>query len=295
MPELPPWIQPADETGAYAKGLALGATIAHQQAQQQLEQHKQELAQQQQQFYQQQALKEQQLAANRDARAQAELGLQAAAAARKSDAIMGFQKAVQSGTDPLKAMLQFGPAMGQPATAVAAAARALQPKPQVAPELIDLGGGVKGVKFGQRFQVLPQHNPPKWSVQERTAPDGTKYQVQVNATTGEEKAAPRPPETGKISQVDRDELREMERDLNRLEAEHEKDTLGASQVGKAEKELSPGAKQVLAAYKDREQKIAELKRAILEMRSRLRGGQTNAPSSTKRFVYDPTTGTFKEK
>lgn len=204
MPGLPPWIQPADEAGQTAAGFQIGMHLGAQQAAQQNAAQSMALEKEKQAFIEQAGLRQMQLKAIEDAREQAKFGLQAAAAARKSDALLGYQKAVAEGMDPMKAMLQFGPGMGQPVTAVAAAARALAPKAQMTPTLLDLGSGVKGVQAGNQFHLLPQPKEhAQWHTEERQSEDGSTFQVQVNDLTGEEKAAPRAPKPPGLTEEQR--------------------------------------------------------------------------------------------
>jgi hypothetical protein len=130
MADIPPWLIPADPAAYKAKGLGLGLEASSQRAAQA--------------FREAQAAREQQMEEQRkqvqQAQWQQEYGLQQAAqqqsaqaAAAKFAAQKQYQDAVTGGMDPLQAILQFGPAMGQQASPEAAAIRSMQRKPAQTP------------------------------------------------------------------------------------------------------------------------------------------------------------------
>ena len=138
---IAPWLHPQDTVGPYVQGLHLGAQLQQerqrlaQQAneaavrtqlqQQQLEQEtmqaQQRLEVQKAQHQQEAALKQQELAQH-----QQQIQMATEQAARKYQAMQAYQQEVASGGDPLKAILKYGPAMGQQGSPEAAAIRAQQ-------------------------------------------------------------------------------------------------------------------------------------------------------------------------
>jgi hypothetical protein len=113
---IPPWIQAADPAQYAAHGLQIGAQIGAQQAAQR--------------FQEQQMQRKQQEDAQAQARWEAEYGLQAQAAARKHQAMQQYQQRISGGEDPMKVLMEIGPAAGLPGAMEAAAIRAQQIKPQ---------------------------------------------------------------------------------------------------------------------------------------------------------------------
>lgn len=195
MPALPAWLEPARPADYMAKGMGIGAEIAGQQAAERARQQaaaeramefQQQMTAEQaaQQFKMQQAARQEQLMAQEQARAEAELHLRASAAADKSKAILGYQAAIQGGMDPLQAILQFGPAMGGQASPEAAALRsqatAKLPPPAFIPANPQTGepahylesapGGVQRIAFPPRTQTAtpvflpesPETGPAHW-------------------------------------------------------------------------------------------------------------------------------------
>jgi len=150
---IPNWLHATDAVTPYVQGLHLGAQIQQereklsQQANEaavraslQKQQIEQESMQAQQrlevtraQQQQENALKQQELAQH-----QQTIQMATEQAARKYQAMQAYQEEVSSGGDPLKAILKYGPAMGQQASAEAAAMRAQQmaSRKQMKPEFI---------------------------------------------------------------------------------------------------------------------------------------------------------------
>lgn len=284
---IPPWIQPADETAAAAQGFQIGARIGSQQAQQQLEAAKQE-------FYQQQAIKEQQLAAQREARAQAEFGLQAAESARKLDAQLKYQEAIRNNMDPLKALLEFGPGMTGQASAEAAAIRSqqMQNKPAPSWQVQDLGGGMSAaVSSAGGFHQL---RPPPQTATPQTGPvqglpiigpDGQPVSGMFAVPAASGKGVTihtKADTTGKLTQVERDQLHELERDQDRLQSQIDKaeDPLGP--VGmlsqKDPKELKPAQAAMLAAHAKKKAEAGALQKQIDAIRARAKATQAAQPA-----------------
>jgi hypothetical protein len=121
--QIPPWLQtnPQDFTQAAEGGAHLGLELGQQQQQvvqqvaarqQQAQQVAAQRAQQQQEFSENQQLDQERLAAQQ-AEAQQRLQLETQTAARKFQAQQSYQQALQSGQDPIQAMLQYGPQMGE--------------------------------------------------------------------------------------------------------------------------------------------------------------------------------------
>ena len=113
----PGWISTGDFTLAAEGGARLGLEAksqADQQAQEQQRIGLQAQAQRQQigQSQAQLALETERQAAAQ-AEAQQRLQLETQAAARKFQAQQGYQQAIQQGADPIHAMMQFGPLMGE--------------------------------------------------------------------------------------------------------------------------------------------------------------------------------------
>lgn len=140
--DIPPWLRPADAVGPYVQGLHLGAQLT--QERQRLAAQASEAATraalQQQQIEQESMLAQQRMEVAR-AQQQQEIGLKqqelaqrqqtiqmaTEQAARKFAAMQAYQQEIaQPGADPLKAILKYGPAMGQQGSAEAAAIRAQQ-------------------------------------------------------------------------------------------------------------------------------------------------------------------------
>lgn len=275
--EIPPWIQPANEAQYAAQGMQIGARIGEAQAQQQLELERQA-------FMEQQALKAQQLKANEDARQQTLIGLQAAAAARKSQAMLEYQKAAMDpNADMSKLLMQYGPAMGEHVPA-----GAFRPKPQpVTWTPIDLPGGAKGMQSsqGHLMQVHQPAAPAKWETQQRQDDEGNTYDVQVNTVTGEEKASPKVPRTGQITQIDRDELRQLERDREDLKKPAPGELIAQQALTEDPKTWNTFKKAAVKAYQDKQSKIADLENQIGDIRKKISGkagsAVDKAPSKSK--------------
>jgi hypothetical protein len=132
-PYIPSWIQPADPAAAWARGSQFGLQMSEQklraqQMAQQMQARQEEGQRQAQQFAMEQELaRERMRVQSQEARQRAELeekyfSQAAKLAADKAAAVLEYQQAIEGGMDPTKAILKYGPGMGQ-ATAEAAALR----------------------------------------------------------------------------------------------------------------------------------------------------------------------------
>jgi hypothetical protein len=169
---IPPWLESANPAAYSAKGYGLGIQAGAEQAanrfkQQQMALQEQKAAQDQAQMQAEMGLRQQ---AEQDKQQQfaSDLALQqqhqdllAQTAAQKSQAVLGYQQAIQGGMDPTEAILQFGPAMGQQASPEAAALRERN-KQQAAWIPADLASGAPGhfTTPGGGVQIPPNIKPP---------------------------------------------------------------------------------------------------------------------------------------
>ena len=103
--------------------------------------------------------------AAQQAEAQARLKLELQTAAQKSQAQMAYQKAIQGGADPVQAMQQFGPAMGETnLTGLGSLAMSNYRMHQASlPPAALLGpdGKVAGYSYNGSLRLLPRANVPK--------------------------------------------------------------------------------------------------------------------------------------
>lgn len=105
---LGPWFsQPADPASHYTTGLQIGVRIGAEQAAQQYQQQQINRAIQQDEFERQYKM--------------AVLNLKVEETVRKQRAVADFQQRVQAGENPLAALMQVGPAMGESAAGIARA------------------------------------------------------------------------------------------------------------------------------------------------------------------------------
>jgi hypothetical protein len=223
MPELPPWLQPANEAQYMAEGLQLGASSAAVRAAQSLRE--------------QEMVRQSNIQQQEQARLEAQFQLIARQAAQKSQAQMQYQQAIQSGMDPLQALVQFGPQMGQPVTAAASAMRAMAPKPIPKFSVQDLPGGQKVVSSSTGgFRVV---NPPEpvqtWA--EQTTPSGRKYML---SSQGDMRMEGAPAKAGALTAVQTRQLMGFQKRQANLEKLIDKDnepgsiySMAASHKGKA--------------------------------------------------------------
>lgn len=138
---IAPWLHPQDTVGPYVQGLHLGAQLQQERqrlsqqaaesavrAQMQQEQMERESMIAQQRIEVSKAQQQQEVALKQQELAQHQQTIQLAteAAARKFQAMQAYQAEVSGGGDPLKAILKYGPAMGQQGSPEAAAIRASQ-------------------------------------------------------------------------------------------------------------------------------------------------------------------------
>lgn len=274
MPALPPWIQPADEVGATVQGYHIGAQLGAQQAAQRF----QEL--------QMARLAEQ--SAQQQARWEAEFGLQKAQqeqqakeAAAKFEAQNRYAQAVQGGMDPLTALVQFGPQMGQNVGAVASAQRTIQ-----AQERAD-----------ERSKELPP--PPEVAFAEV---DGKRVPYLVDKKTGRGTwmppgyvQNPKPVPRGTFTQADRDEIRDLERYRDRFQKLVDADEAPTSLISmiksKPAAKLTEREKSALKEHELKRKRVDEIEKQIQAIRARARAGDniTAAASagSTAQYRWDP--------
>ncbi len=134
---IPPWLHPQDIVGQYSQGVHLGAQLAQEQQRlaAQQAQSEREHTLQQQRLEVAKAYQDQEIELRKQEIGQAQQKLQQAtqAAARQYAAIQGYQQELAAGTDPLQAILKYGPLMGHQTSAEAAAIRASQMKKEELP------------------------------------------------------------------------------------------------------------------------------------------------------------------
>lgn len=170
MATLPPWldVNPQQFTQASEEGLRLGQaaraeTAQEGQAQQGFDIQRQGQANQFADAQGQQHLQAEQQAAQQ-AEAQARLKLEMQTAAQKSQAQLGYQQAVQSGMDPVQAMMKFGPLMGEPMSGLGQIAlsnyrmhqASLPPAALMGPD-----GKVAGYSYNGSLRMMPKATVPK--------------------------------------------------------------------------------------------------------------------------------------
>lgn len=174
MAEYPiaPWLHPADTVGPYVQGLHLGAQLQQERqrlaqqaneaavrAEMQQQQMQQESLQAQQRLEVQKAAQQQQVALKQQELAQHQQTIQMATeqAARKYAALQAYQQEIaQPGADPLKAILKYGPAMGQQASPEAAAIRAQQMAARQGPGGLPNVPVMKLGKSQEEFAMFPR-------------------------------------------------------------------------------------------------------------------------------------------
>jgi hypothetical protein len=185
MMQVPSWIQPADEAGEMARGLQIGTQIGAQQADQQ--------------FRAMQMARQQQLAAQEQARWEAEFGLQSKVAAEKFSAMQEYKQRVQKGEDPMQVLMEIGPRIGGQGAVEAAVVRAQQAqqaaqlKAQTAlaqrviqpPQPFDQGG-MRGFMVQNRWgETVPHFAPREPATPKTTWPDEDIIQLRnANAEIG---------------------------------------------------------------------------------------------------------------
>lgn len=106
MPQVPPWIQPADPAAHYAQGYQIGVHVGAQQAAQAFQQQQLALQQQKELMAQQQQEYEAQMNTQ-------VLNLKAAETARKFQANQAFRARVASGEDPSRVLMELAPDLGE--------------------------------------------------------------------------------------------------------------------------------------------------------------------------------------
>lgn len=160
---VPPWLDVSPSQFASAASQGAHLMLAQKQMQDEAAQNAQKLqmARQSQEAQMSEWAKnfevQNQRAAVDVAQRQQVLQLQTSTAAKKYQAQQKYQQLVAGGMEPTQAMLMVGPELGINMTGVGQLANQERLSRQaVVPEVMDLGDGVKGVKFGNTFHVLPQ-------------------------------------------------------------------------------------------------------------------------------------------
>jgi hypothetical protein len=270
---LPPWLARTDPAEAFistfkqAQGikaqlqmeqarLQQSAIEAGQQAQARASEQQQRMALEQQQIAQEKARTDAELGLKRQQleQSQQEITMAAQQAANKFAATRAFQAEVGDGSDPDKvsrAMLKYGAAMGAPGAAMSSAMR-MAPRAAEVPKSVKIAGEdfiPQQTSTGTRFQQV-RHEKPAQDIEARM--------------------------------VRMDQLRELERRRDKLEAEHEKDVIGKlASTGDA---TSPTRKAAKEAYQKRAKSIDDLDKQIQELQSSRGGktGSTNAKEVTRK-------------
>lgn len=268
---IAPWLHPQDTVGPYVQGLHLGAQLQQERqrlsqqaaeaavrAQMQQEQMERESMIEQQRIEVSKAQQQQEVALKQQELAQHQQTIQMATeqAARKFQAMQAYQAEIaQPGADPLKAILKYGPAMGQQASAEAAAIRASQMAARQGP------GGLPNVpvmKLGtsqEEFAMFPR-------------PSGSGFQpVRLGAGAG---IAEREMKKLQITMDDKD--------LSRREAAHataraaRNAKLSDAELAKIDKEVGGGGQlqQQVRDWKE-EDKALKAERAALKERVKTLG------------------------
>jgi hypothetical protein len=229
MPEFPPWIQPGNEAAYTAQGIQIGMQQAAQQAAES--------------YREQEMMRQDQLRAQDQARWQQEFAIKqeeekraAQQYAQQSQAMLAYQQAIQSGMDPMKAMMTFGLQAGAPGAALSAVARAGKPPtPWSVQQIPGLPQGITAV--GNQNQIRFIHDPKQ--TQTETGPvqgvpvldpsgKAVPGQYATRSSTGSPTVhnIPASEQEGYLSGVDKDELRQLENDEKRLSTAIEKEETG---------------------------------------------------------------------
>ena len=226
--ELPPWLEAARPADYMAKGMGIGAELSGQRltaerAQEAAAQRAQEFQQQMsaeqaaQQFKMQQAARQNQLAAQEQARADVETQLKASQMADRSKAILQYQAAIAGGMNSLDAMIKFGPGMGGQASPEAAALRAQQAdKPPVwVPANPNTG---EPAHYLEGNKIAPPPRTTAYIPDTITTQSGQVIEGQRNTGTGEFKpySSTINPAPGRLTQQDRAELMRLKDEESKL-------------------------------------------------------------------------------
>lgn len=263
MPIFPPWIRAAEPAQYYGQGYGLGLREWEQQAQDARAWN--QMAMQGQAQAARQALAEQEMGL-REAEfglSQQELGMRQQVEERKAQeaaqlyaARQEYQRRVQSGQDPIEALMELGPLMGNQQTAEAAAIRAqLQDsKTPFTPTEMTTPSGVPLVQLGpNRWQVAP-----------------------VSQAAKEAAIANRPPTLGAL--VNRERLmRQYQADINKM--------IELNPALASDKMDPAWSDRAKSAWKAGRSAIDQIQAAM----RRMPGGTTNAPG-TPTMIYNERTG-----
>ena len=169
--QIPPWldVKPSDFTQASEEGARLGLQQADQRQQGQLERERiaaqyAEMGQRASESFQQQQLEQERISGElADQKARTDLAT--SVAARKAQAQLAYQHAIQTGVDPILAMQQFGPQMGTSLTGLGTLGLDLLRTKQasIPPQMIPGPDGTKpaGYTYRDRFYPTPAKVAPK--------------------------------------------------------------------------------------------------------------------------------------
>lgn len=266
---MPAWLHgPQGDPGAeFAQGYRFSATLAMQQRQMQQErermgmeaelktqQLRQRALESEQQIQVDKAYKDQTIAL-REKQLQgiaAQVQAKTAAAARQYAGQEKYRQAIDSGMDPMDAILKFGPEMGHYGAVEAAAMRASHmrtPQPAEQGTKVNLGGEdfiQIPSTTGYRYQQIKHEKPPKAAV------------------------------PGALTHVDRDEIHALERQQDKLSA-----AVMADEVGAMALERNPNSPLAKSYARKRDQADA-LEKQIDSIRARARaGGATDTKPAGK--------------
>jgi hypothetical protein len=292
---MPAWLHgPQGDPGAeFAQGYRLSATLAMQQRQMQQErermgmeaelrtqQLRQRALESEQQIQVDKAYKDQTIAL-REKQLEgvaAQVQAKTAAAARQYAGQEKYRQAIDSGMDPMDAILKFGPEMGHYGAVEAAAMRASHmrtPQPAEQGTKVNLGGEdfiqIPSTS-GYKYQQIKHAKPAPQEGEEVTIegknfikiPTGTGYRYQQIKEDRATTTKPQAP--GTLSQIDRDEIHSLERQYDKLNGLVLADEVGAMALERNPK--SPLAK----AYQRKRDQADALEKRIDAIRDRARGG-----------------------
>jgi len=266
MNGIPPWLIPADPAQWTARGTEIGAQLAAQRAAQAYQQRQQALEAQRLAIGQQEA--QQRLALD-----QADQQMRAQAASAKFAGMQGYTEAVRSGQDPIRAMLEWGPQMGQQASPEAAALRSMMMQKQLADrdaqaeqnrQLRQTLATMAEAGKGERTQETLESQEKR----AQQAIDARAKNVQAQIEAGKTRV--------QINQLGRQEAA--------LQKQLDVDELPGSVYNtfrtKPASKLKPAEAAVIQAHKDRQDRLTAIQSQIDDLTIGPEGGQ--APASAAR-------------
>jgi hypothetical protein len=195
----------------------------------------------------------------------AQVQAKTAAAARQYAGQEKYRQAIDSGMDPMDAILKFGPEMGHYGAVEAAAMRASHmrtPQPAEQGTKVNLGGEdfiQIPSTTGYRYQQIKHEKPPKAALSTNQRGPGYNYETVPGALT----------------QVDRDEIHALERQQDKLNAAVMSDDVGAMAL-----ERNPNS-PIAKAYKRKRDQADALEKQIDAIRDRARAGSTETKPAAK--------------